>query len=204
MKRHERPYACTSKDCGKSFGSKNDWKRHEGSQHDDAEAWACNQDGCVAVFEDRLSFRQHLNEVHDMEYDDDVQGKLQSCRIGRQCDSRFWCGFCRRVVEIDDTMIQEDGGSGTNGSRRFDHIDSHLFGKGGLRPMHKSQWWFLEDEARGNAHRRADQMSATASVRSTTTSNGAAYKRKGSEHVDSRPRKRADGQWAGVRKVTDG
>ncbi|KAJ6783641.1 hypothetical protein PWT90_05803 [Aphanocladium album] len=196
MKRHERPYGCTVQGCGKSFGSKNDWKRHESGQHSSVEAWACDEDGCVAVFEDRISFTQHLSESHELVHDEDIQSKLQSCRIGRQCDVRFWCGFCRRVVEIDDAMVQEDGGNGTHWSRRFDHIDSHLFGKSGLDMKSKSQWRFLEDEAKGDHRRRADHMSTTASVRSTNTSNGAPYKRKGSEHVDSRPRKRADGQWA--------
>ncbi|KAJ3492430.1 hypothetical protein NLG97_g5402 [Lecanicillium saksenae] len=196
MKRHDRPYGCTVQGCGKSFGSKNDWKRHESGQHSAVEAWACEEDGCVAVFEDRLAFTQHLNESHDMIHEEDLQSKIQSCRIGRQCDSRFWCGFCRRVVEIDDAMVQEDGGNGTHWSRRFDHIDGHLFGKGGLDMKSKSQWRFLEDEAKGDPLRRVDRMSATASVRSTTTSNGATYKRKGSAQADSRPRKRADGQWA--------
>lgn len=31
--RHERPFGCTYETCTKKFGSKNDWKRHEHTQH---------------------------------------------------------------------------------------------------------------------------------------------------------------------------
>ncbi|MDI1491406.1 MAG: hypothetical protein OHK93_002615 [Ramalina farinacea] len=33
--RHSRPYTCTDENCQLSFGSKNDWKRHERTIHDD-------------------------------------------------------------------------------------------------------------------------------------------------------------------------
>ncbi|KAI1439223.1 hypothetical protein GGR50DRAFT_690571 [Xylaria sp. CBS 124048] len=35
-KRHEKPFTCSIPGCGKKFGSKNDWKRHENTQHDNA------------------------------------------------------------------------------------------------------------------------------------------------------------------------
>ncbi len=198
MKRHDRPYGCTAKDCDKSFGSKNDWKRHEVTQHPGVEAWACDEDGCIAICEDRFTFMHHLKEAHDMVHSEDLQSRAQNCRIGTKSDARFWCGFCRRVIEVDDVMNRGDSSSSSSShwNRRFDHIDNHLFGKCGLEEMSKSQWRCLEDEAKGNTERRMSRMSATASVRSTATSNGAPPKRKGSEHVDSRPRKRADGQWA--------
>lgn len=195
MKRHERPYGCTVKGCGKSFGSKNDWKRHESGQHSSPfDAWACDYDGCVAMFDDRLAFMQHLMEAHDTRHQEDVQSRTESCRIGRQGDSRFWCGFCAQVVEID--TVDQDAGRGNCWSRRFDHIDSHLFGKDGFEGRKKQEWRFLEDETKSDRSRLCDQMSTTGSVRSTTTSNGAAFKRKGSEQTDIRPRKRADGHWA--------
>lgn len=196
MKRHDRPYGCTAKDCDKSFGSKNDWKRHEVTQHSGVEAWACDEDGCIAIYEDRFTFMQHLKETHDMVHNEDLQSRAQNCRIGTKTDARFWCGFCRRVIAVDDVMNQGDSSNSSPWNRRFDHIDNHLFGKCGLEEMSKSQWQCLENEAKGNTGRRLSRMSATASVRSTATSNGAPSKRKGSEHADSRPRKRADGQWA--------
>ncbi|XWW95923.1 hypothetical protein V2A60_003892 [Cordyceps javanica] len=163
MKRHDRPYGCTVKACGKSFGSKNDWKRHESGQHEPVDAWACDEDGCVAICEDRLTFLQHLMGAHEMVHGEDLQSRAQSCRIGRQCDAKFWCGFCMRVIEIDDLMVQEDSSNGTHWSRRFDHIDGHLFGKGSLQKMDKSEWRFLEDQMKEDTRRRVDQMSATAS-----------------------------------------
>lgn len=199
MKRHDRPYGCTVKDCGKNFGSKNDWKRHESAQHEPVEAWACDEDGCIAICEDRLAFMQHLMEAHDMVHDEDLRSRAQSCHIGRQCDAKFWCGFCGRVIEIDDIMSQDDGSNGSPWSRRFDHIDCHLFGKNGFEKKDKSHWRFLEDGAKGESglsRRSMDERSTTASLRSGNTSHGVPYKRKGSENADSRPRKRADAQWA--------
>lgn len=196
MKRHDRPYGCTAKGCNKSFGSKNDWKRHEDSQHPFVEAWACDEDGCIVICEDRLTFMQHVREAHDIVHTEDLRSRAQNCQIGTKSDARFWCGFCRRVIDIDEILMREDGSSNNHWNRRFDHIDNHLFGKGGLKEMNKSQWRYLEDEAKGGTQQRMNHMSATASVRSTTTSNGAPSKRKGSEYADSRPRKRADGQWA--------
>ncbi|RYP55378.1 hypothetical protein DL768_000133 [Monosporascus sp. mg162] len=38
-KRHSKPYGCTFPTCNKRFGSKNDWKRHENSQHFLLEVW---------------------------------------------------------------------------------------------------------------------------------------------------------------------
>ncbi|KAM3561331.1 hypothetical protein MY1884_002426 [Beauveria asiatica] len=194
MKRHDRPYGCTVNGCGKSFGSKNDWKRHECHQHESIDAWACSEDGCIAICESHSAFVQHLGGAHDMFYGEDLHSRVQSCRIGRPSDAKFWCGFCRRVVEIEDVMVQEDG-NGTHQSRRFDHIDNHLFGKNGLEKKDKTQWRFLEDEAKVDSRRRMDQMSTTASVRSTTTSSGVPYKRRRSEYADFHPRKRADSQW---------
>lgn len=197
MKRHDRPYGCTVKGCGKNFGSKNDWKRHESGQHETVEAWACDDEGCIAIFDSRFTFMQHLMEAHDMRHSEDVKSRSQSCRIGQQGDARFWCGFCGRVVEIEDVMGQEDASNGSYWSRRFDHIDGHLFGKGGLEQKGKAAWRFLEDETkRADQPRRPDQMSTAGSVRSAATSNGTPFKRKGLEDTGSRPRKRADGQWA--------
>ncbi|KAK2799011.1 hypothetical protein FQN50_008638 [Emmonsiellopsis sp. PD_5] len=41
MKRHQRPYGCTYSKCFKKFGSKNDWKRHENTQHFQLQSWRC-------------------------------------------------------------------------------------------------------------------------------------------------------------------
>lgn len=196
MKRHERPYACTVKNCGKYFGSKNDWKRHESGQHHPSEAWACDEEGCTAILGDRLAFSQHLVETHEIRHDEDVQSKTQNCRIGRPCDRRFWCGFCRRVVEVEMALTHDEASKESYWNRRFDHIDAHLFGKLGLQHMSKGEWRYLEDAAKHEGAVLLDHVSTTESVRSSNTNGGAAYKRKGSEQTNSRPYKRTDTQWA--------
>ncbi|KAK5987253.1 hypothetical protein PT974_11377 [Cladobotryum mycophilum] len=139
-KRHEKPYGCTFKQCGKYFGSKNDWKRHESSQHFMLETWTCDMDGCQKVRHRRETFKNHLHRDHRMENDPKlVDKKLEKCRMGRHCDPRFWCGFCDKIIEIKEAGIN-------SWTRRCDHIDNHLFGKGGLAKKSMRDWRFLRDD----------------------------------------------------------
>ena len=71
MKRHERPYGCTFLACNKTFGSKNDWKRHENSQHFHLETWRCDKEkpeggACAKVSYRRQTFQEHLKKEHDI------------------------------------------------------------------------------------------------------------------------------------------
>lgn len=137
MKRHQKPYGCTFPHCTKTFGSKNDWKRHESSQHFQLETWNCNEPNCGKICQRRESFRSHLNKDHSMTDSTIVEEKLDTCRVGRHCGTRFWCGFCLKEVEIQP--------EGVNWwTKRCDHIDSHLFGKG-LEKKHIGEWINPED-----------------------------------------------------------
>ncbi len=72
MKRHDKPYGCTYAKCKKRFGSKNDWKRHESSQHAQSEVWRCDttMDGsdelCRKSCHRKETFKQHLQRDHSM------------------------------------------------------------------------------------------------------------------------------------------
>lgn len=61
-----RPYACTSR-CGKKFGNKAGWKRHEETNHP-PKGWRCrfvgcqNERGCVYFRRDK--FGRHLHKAH--------------------------------------------------------------------------------------------------------------------------------------------
>lgn len=144
MKRHNKPYGCTFKSCSKRFGSKNDWKRHESSQHYMLEQWDCDEPDCGKIFQRRESFKYHLHREHGMEGADMVD-KLESYRLGRHSDPRFWCGFCVRVIQVDPTE-----GVGNTWTKRCDHIDGHLSGKGGLREMSMGDWKHQEDQQPGS------------------------------------------------------
>ncbi|KAJ9156336.1 C2H2 and C2HC zinc finger [Pleurostoma richardsiae] len=140
MKRHEKPYGCTFPPCSKRFGSKNDWKRHENSQHFQLEMWKCNEPGtngasslCGKACHRRETFKYHLMKDHNITAPEAIDERLKSCSIGRHSDDKFWCGFCEKVV----TIYAERGLKALTG--RFDHIDAHFSGRLGPK-MDISQW----------------------------------------------------------------
>ncbi|KAE9371103.1 hypothetical protein N431DRAFT_19530 [Stipitochalara longipes BDJ] len=142
MKRHERPYGCTFMTCNKTFGSKNDWKRHENSQHFHLETWRCDQErpdggSCAKVCYRRQTFSDHLVKAHQISDSDTIKAKLDNCRIGRNCQARFWCGFCKVLVALKKGGVDA-------WTERFDHIDDHFMGRHG-RPKQSIQDWVPVD-----------------------------------------------------------
>ncbi len=139
MKRHERPYGCTFLNCNKEFGSKNDWKRHENSQHFHLETWRCDisradeKSECAKVCYRRQTFQDHLKKEHALADPEAVKKKLDSCRMGRNCQSRFWCGFCASLVDLKKKGLEAWG-------ERFDHIDDHFMGRKGLEKQGIQDW----------------------------------------------------------------
>jgi len=148
MKRHEKPYACTHSDCQKKFGSKNDWKRHENSQHIQLEFWKCAEkprDGsspssvCGRICHRRETFKNHLEKDHGIADDKTIEKRCTDCRNGRNFESRFWCGFCKTTIEFGKN-------GGLAWSERFDHIDAHFTGKDGQPKMDITTWKSIELE----------------------------------------------------------
>ncbi|KAK3325454.1 hypothetical protein B0H66DRAFT_529490 [Apodospora peruviana] len=145
MKRHDKPYACTYDQCDKRFGSKNDWKRHENSQHFQLECWKCNEkvkdsdhELCGKVCHRRETFTNHLEKEHNLGQKA-IEGKWATCRVGRNCETRFWCGFCKMVVELEHR-------GGRAWTERFNHIDEHFNGRNGKAKMDISNWKSVESE----------------------------------------------------------
>ncbi|CAN8105741.1 unnamed protein product [Discula destructiva] len=135
IKRHVKPYGCTFPPCDKRFGSKNDWKRHENSQHCHVELWKCNEDSgsgvgesCNQPFNRREHFRAHLTKDHGITDPKAVEHKLEDCLDGRNYELRFWCGFCKKMVQV-----REKGQKVW--LRRVNHIDDHFSGQ-----MDISEW----------------------------------------------------------------
>ncbi|KAK2749765.1 hypothetical protein FQN55_003001 [Onygenales sp. PD_40] len=152
MKRHQRPYGCTYSKCFKKFGSKNDWKRHENTQHFQLQSWRCpvklevpdepmdtdlglrREDvakmlevddakiQCATVFDRGDKFAHHLRIKHG--YDDlKIKEALKANKIGRNGQFQFWCGFCRKLISL-----QKEGLDAWE--ERFTHIDGEHFRKG--------------------------------------------------------------------------
>lgn len=150
MKRHERPYGCTFLTCNKTFGSKNDWKRHENSQHFQLESWRCDKEKpeggvCAKVSYRRQTFQDHLKKDHGMVDQDAVRIKVEACRIGRNCQSRFWCGFCEKLINLKRKGLDA-------WTERFDHIDDHFVGRGDMQKQGIQDWIPVDgDKPKGDA-----------------------------------------------------
>lgn len=164
MKRHERPYGCTFPNCGKQFGSKNDWKRHENSQHFQLETWRCNKEKpphsmsaslssnsrpCAKVCYRKESFKDHLVKEHRISDPSDVKERLETCRIGRNCQSRFWCGFCKGLKDLKRRGVEA-------WTERFNHIDDHFMGRSGFRKQGIKEWVPVDGE--GSSTARGEQQ----------------------------------------------
>ncbi|CAJ2502870.1 Uu.00g102640.m01.CDS01 [Anthostomella pinea] len=138
-KRHEKPYGCTFQGCTKKFGSKNDWKRHENSQHFMLEMWKCDEkhdrlvEPCGKVSHRRELFRGHLSKEHHINDPNVLDVKLETCRVGRNCEARFWCGFCQKIIAITQKGLQA-------WAERFNHIDDHFSGRNNQAQREISEW----------------------------------------------------------------
>ncbi|KAK8042008.1 hypothetical protein PG993_006531 [Apiospora rasikravindrae] len=147
LKRHSKPYGCTFQNCSKRFGSKNDWKRHENSQHFLHEAWRCDMprvngrssEACGKLSHRRETFKEHLSKNHSLQ-GEELEIKLEHCRVGRNCEARFWCGFCERIIEIERKGL----GAFTE---RFNHIDDHFSGREGLPKKQIDDWKDVDPDA---------------------------------------------------------
>ncbi|KAG5914991.1 hypothetical protein E4U42_000212 [Claviceps africana] len=132
---------CDLKDCLKSFGSKNDWKRHESKQHYNIESWVCREDGCGQEYNRRETFNMHLRTSHSISLEH-VDYGVDRCRQGKHWDANFWCGFCVNYIEVD-----RDDGRGNAWSQRVDHIDDHFCGRGTWVKRGIEEWTYQEDMA---------------------------------------------------------
>ncbi|TKA60302.1 hypothetical protein B0A49_09053 [Cryomyces minteri] len=125
MKRHNRPYGCTFPECNKKFGSKNDWKRHENSQHFQLGTWRCHEPNdsaagpCAALFYYREPFEKHLKVKHNYTGKDQIHHQVTVRHIGRNGQVRFWCGFCKDILKLKETGVKA-------WDERFKHIDNHF------------------------------------------------------------------------------
>ncbi|KAF3058430.1 C2H2 type zinc finger domain protein [Daldinia childiae] len=139
-RRHLKPYGCTFPDCNKKFGSKNDWKRHENSQHLMLEHWICDEkqadkssESCGRNFPRRELFKHHLSVHHRITDQEFLDRKLEACRVGRNHETRFWCGFCQEIIEITKEGIEA-------WTERFNHIDDHFQGRNNRAKKDINDW----------------------------------------------------------------
>ncbi|KXT07414.1 hypothetical protein AC578_418 [Pseudocercospora eumusae] len=127
MKRHTRPYGCTWPNCAKKFGSRNDWKRHESSQHFLEEMWKCGRarepDGGICLrrpwFTKDQMIRHLQGPEHNMSNQHDIEQECDRFHLGREGHVHFWCGFCK-------TLIAQPEYTTNAWEKRFKHIGDHF------------------------------------------------------------------------------
>lgn len=126
MKRHTRPYGCTFSDCFKPFGSRNDWKRHENSQHFLSEMWRCEEpreDGtkCTKLAHSKDKFAKHLQSKHNFTVGSaNNEAICARSHLGREAHHHFWCGFCNTLIAQQENMQHPAW------DMRFKHIGDHF------------------------------------------------------------------------------
>lgn len=124
LQRHEKLFGCVIDGCDKSFGSKNDWKRHEQTHPEQQECYRCagthhcNGAACFKVFyHGEASYRDHLKLCGV----NNIDAMVLARKIPALNQGRFWCGFCNDIVD-----------SKTYGHEalnvRLSHIDKHYRG----------------------------------------------------------------------------
>ncbi|KAI7196774.1 hypothetical protein KC363_g627 [Hortaea werneckii] len=133
-KRHSRPYGCTFADCWKRFGSRNDWKRHENSQHFLIDQWRCemttaDNHKCGTLFQSDDAMRKHLLAQHKkaLQLEASRKGnplqrlvtlKTEHMHIGREAHHYYWCGFCDQLI----APVKEAPNAWED---RFRHVGDH-------------------------------------------------------------------------------
>jgi hypothetical protein len=135
--------------CSETFDNKEDWKKHENSQHFQLEMWRCDNatpeaDECAKVCYRRQTFHEHLKSAHELD-DDALIVKTELCRIGRNAQTRFWCGLCIKLIDLTERGVNA-------WTERHSHVQDHFMGRHGLA-RHGIQDWFPVDRARLKAGR---------------------------------------------------
>ncbi|KIW48073.1 hypothetical protein, variant [Exophiala oligosperma] len=120
MQRHERPFGCTYDQCNKTFGSKNDWKRHEQSQHEQQECWRCLKCRKV-IYHGQNHYVEHMRQVHCIDRIDGTEHSPGNRRIARNHQGRFWCGFCKTIIAVTPDLVGVDAIT-----YRFNHVSDHF------------------------------------------------------------------------------
>lgn len=85
------------------------------------------------MFTDREKAVKHYREHYPSASLQEIQAKLKRRRIGRNWEGAFWCGFCEEVISLKHKNLDA-------WDERFDHIDSHLFGRFSLSPEQKQNY----------------------------------------------------------------
>ena len=132
-------YGCTA-GCSATFTNREHWARHENTQHYGHEIWVCTEPvsgaPCLRWFYNYDLYAQHLLEDHEIDLSENLEYDIDSHRIPSNFQGRFWCGFCREIVDLqarDPIPCWLE---------RHNHIANHFNGQGG--PIYYyADWYFI-------------------------------------------------------------
>ncbi|KAK8164299.1 hypothetical protein IWX90DRAFT_387638 [Phyllosticta citrichinensis] len=131
-----QPYFCTFRDCdcGKTWGRKADWKRHEMEKHRQLEMFKCNWRDCGKEVARKSNFLQHLLREHKVPRPDN-EPKTKGFKDtdfsgpGNQSD-KVWLivNFCRHETssEPEDEPCPFCGVRSTSWKSLFSHLAKHM------------------------------------------------------------------------------
>lgn len=130
-----REYACVYPRCSNKSKSRDDWFRHDSSQHFQIEMWVClhktaTGQRCLDLSYNTQCFEQHLQTHEGTVPSEDIK----SSRIGRNGQFQYWCGFCAQLQKLETVRSEA-------WHERAGHILDH-FNKG----CTPSDWWCLESK----------------------------------------------------------
>ncbi|KAK5130685.1 hypothetical protein LTR08_001846 [Meristemomyces frigidus] len=120
--------------CWKRFGSRNDWKRHEYSQHFLIQGWRCELhlltgQKCGMLLHDEDEVHRHLERQHTTMLQHEMTARGMSMKVllqrladdmhlGREAHQQYFCGFCDKlIVQGPNTLDAFD--------ERAKHIGDH-------------------------------------------------------------------------------
>lgn len=113
------------------------------------EIWKCDEthvenpsEPCGRISHRRESFKYHLSTYHNVRDASAVDAKVEQCRIGRNYDERFWCGFCEKIIQT------KSKGQGA-WTERFDHIGDHYAGRNKMPTKEQTDWRHVDPEEVG-------------------------------------------------------
>lgn len=120
-------FFCTS-GCDMTFGSKDEWRRHENRVHWTFEKWKCTlpenpETAKLCDYESCYSnpFKNHLKTNH-LGFAGGRTGSIdvQGFKIFKEdFPTTFWCGFCTHRLEINGDAVERIKG-------RLNHVEDHL------------------------------------------------------------------------------
>ena len=138
-------YGCTA-GCSETFTNSLDWRRHENAVHYIHECWLCTELApnnlyypptiCLQVFYRASEYESHVSEVHGITRA--RRRDVEEHRLPTNAQTRFWCGFCRRIVELRDAGLDA-------WAERYAHLESHFEGTDGIGYRYQDYVHYLGD-----------------------------------------------------------